>query len=274
MVKVFTIVKGEVDIVEDWVLYHGYLFGFTNLYVIDNYSRDGTYQKLLELQKKFKINVTRLPDYKRKGEYMTYFMRKFCGHMEIAIPMDIDEFIVYYDRNTNTMNCNSGTINSYLRNLPLSPVFKMNYINAKLLTENGYEDAAAQTEYGSYSDYKDFAKSFFRAGIFKGIIDHGNHYVTENYHSTNLCLIHFHCRNLIQMQKKVYNNVNGLGYDPHNVNELKNLFENKVPGWHHVEHQIKILENTYHIKFDTHSDDDISLSPFTEVIMNIRKMYK
>ena len=40
MTKIFTMVKGEVDIVNEWVLYHGSLFGFQNLYVIDNLSKD------------------------------------------------------------------------------------------------------------------------------------------------------------------------------------------------------------------------------------------
>jgi hypothetical protein len=50
-------VKNEVDIVSDWILYHGYLFGFQNIFVIDNSSNDGTYEELL----KFKdlINVSR-----------------------------------------------------------------------------------------------------------------------------------------------------------------------------------------------------------------------
>ena len=56
MVKVFTMVKGEDDIVKDWVLYHGNLFGYKNLYVIDNLSRDGTYEILVELKKQYGIN--------------------------------------------------------------------------------------------------------------------------------------------------------------------------------------------------------------------------
>ena len=55
--KVFTMVKDEVDVVEDWVLYHGTLFGFTNLYVIDNYSVDGTFQTLLNLKNKVDVYV-------------------------------------------------------------------------------------------------------------------------------------------------------------------------------------------------------------------------
>jgi hypothetical protein len=45
-------VKGEVDIVTDWILYHGTLFGFNNLFIIDNYSSDGTFETLLQLKKK------------------------------------------------------------------------------------------------------------------------------------------------------------------------------------------------------------------------------
>ena len=95
--KVFTMVKGENDIVEDWVLYHGHLFGFRNLYVIDNMSLDGTYESLLMLKKKYGINVTRLPNYKQKGFYMTSLLKTFCIN-ELAFPIDIDEFIVYYNK--------------------------------------------------------------------------------------------------------------------------------------------------------------------------------
>ena len=44
-IKLFTMVKNEVDIVVDWVFYHGFIFGYSNLYIIDNYSEDGTYEK-------------------------------------------------------------------------------------------------------------------------------------------------------------------------------------------------------------------------------------
>ena len=46
MVKIFTMVKDEVDIVNDWIIYHASMFGYDNIYVIDNYSTDGTYELL------------------------------------------------------------------------------------------------------------------------------------------------------------------------------------------------------------------------------------
>jgi hypothetical protein len=36
-----------IKIIRDWILYHGYLFGFDNLFIIDNMSSDGSSKKLL-----------------------------------------------------------------------------------------------------------------------------------------------------------------------------------------------------------------------------------
>ena len=60
-------VKGEVDIVEDWVKYHGTLFGYQNLFVIDNMSLDGTFETLINLKNLYNINVIRKRDYKKKA---------------------------------------------------------------------------------------------------------------------------------------------------------------------------------------------------------------
>ena len=136
--KIFTMVKGEVDIVEDWVLYHGHLFGFRNLYVIDNMSLDGTYESLLMLKNKYGINVTRLPDYTKKGEYMTMLLRSF-GNNEIVFPIDIDEFIVYYDKKSNRIMCNNEILN-YIRSLPKLPIYKMNYIQSKNYSTTGEDN--------------------------------------------------------------------------------------------------------------------------------------
>jgi hypothetical protein len=274
MVKIFTMVKGEVDIVEDWVLYHGSIFGFKNIFVIDNYSLDGTYEKLIDLQNKFGIKVFRLPDYKKKGQYMTIFIRKFCNR-ELGIPIDIDEFIVYFDKITNNISCNRNLINNYLSSLPEYPVFKMNYINSKLIKYNekteGYNRATIESHNGSYNDGGTFAKSFFWSHLFKETIDHGNHFQTKNYILTNLCLIHFHTRNLEQIKKKVYNNVKGLGHNPFDIHNLKQrLMENSVcEGCHHLNKQIDILSGTFNLPYEEQKEDDIMLTPFNNYIMKI-----
>lgn len=264
-------VKGEVDIVEDWVLYHGTICGFENLFIIDNLSRDGTYQKLLELKKKYNIHVTRATDYKRKGVYMTAMLRKF-GNGEKVFPIDIDEFIVYYNKN-NTISCDKDVIINYTKSLPQLPYYKMNYIQVKTFNPKGYERATIECTNGKYDDRKGFAKTFFHSGLFKGVIDHGNHYSVSNYLMTNLCLVHFHQRNLDQIKKKVFNNVNGLGHNPFDLNYLLYLKQrgHAVIGFHHIDKQIKILTNTFKLDVEKAETNDICLEPLNNTLIELKK---
>jgi hypothetical protein len=270
MVKVFTMVKGEVDIVEDWVKYHGTLFGYQNLFVIDNMSLDGTFETLINLKNLYNINVIRKRDYKKKGEYMTNLLRK-CGNNEIVFPIDIDEFIVYYDKPSNKMICDVFSINNYINSLPRYPIFKMNYIQSKILREDGYNRAAVESEWGRYEDNGNFAKSFFWSDLFKGEIDHGNHYHCDKFISTKLRLVHFHTRNLDQIKKKVFNNVKGLGHKPFDIEYLKNkIIENPIrEGQHHIRKQISILENSFVFPIEECSPDDVNLKPLCDFINSI-----
>jgi hypothetical protein len=268
--KVFTMVKDEEDIVEDWVRYHGEIFGYNNLYIIDNFSLDGTYTKLMTLKQKYNINVTRLLDYSQKGNYMTQMMQQICNK-EIVFPIDIDEFIVYYDKKDNKISCDKNIIINYIKSLPpFFPIFKMNYILSKITNENGYNRAVCESTHGEYLDYGSMAKTFFNSRTFKGKIDHGNHYNCNNYILTKLCLIHFHERNVEQMKKKIYNNLKGLGYNPFNLNELKQLSNNtSLSGYHHIANQIRVLENTFSLSNSSINSSDIVLSPFNNFIINL-----
>lgn len=268
--KIFTMVKGECDVVEDWVLYHGSIFGYTNLYVIDNYSKDGTYQILLKLKQQFNIHLVALPDYKKKGEYMTMLLKNF-GKGDVVFPIDIDEFIVYYNNKTNTISCDKNEIIQYIKRLKPLPFYKMNYIIAKIGNPIGYDRATVDAIYGKYADYKGHAKTFFYASLFKGIIDHGNHYMSDNYVMSNLCLVHFHQRNLDQIKKKVYNNVKGLGHNPFNVELLKQWIQKNPSGmgFHHIDKQIQILENRFQLDIELPNKSDISLSPLNQYVRSL-----
>lgn len=272
MVKIFTMVKGEDDIVEDWVLYHGYLFGFKNVYVIDNNSRDNTFPLLVTLRKRYGINIYRLPDYTKKGFYMTVLFRKYCKN-EFGFPVDIDEFVVCYDKQTNSISCDKKLLHNALTSLPPSKVYKMNYINSKILVDGGYTRATIGSTWGGYADYGANAKSFFHSSLFKGQIDHGNHYHTNNYVLTPFCLVHFHTRNVTQIRKKVYNNVSGLGHNPLNLPELEYSLRTKPmqPGVHHLIKQVQMLKNEFNIPVETHNNDDVSLSPLNRLLLAMKK---
>jgi len=270
MVKILTMVKDENDIVRDWVIYHGNLFGYKNLYVIDNYSNDGTWEILQEF--KGRINMFRLHNYKKKGEYMTYFLRRFCKN-ELVFPIDIDEFIVYHHKKTNKIICNKQFIHFYLNKLPVFPIFKMNYIQGLLTEKNGYQRAAVQSQLGVYDDRGTHAKVFLKSNLFHGVIDHGNHCITNNYLLSQLCLVHFHCRNLLQMKRKVFNNVIGLGYTPFNIGNLENTLQKNqgCPGNHHIRNQIALLKKVYRLPVSTKQNNHILLEPLTNKIAHLTK---
>ena len=114
------------------------------------------------------------------------------------------------------------------------------------------------------------AKSFFNKSLFNGKIDHGNHYNTSDYILTDLCLVHYHCRNLEQMKKKIYNNVSGLGYSPFNLNELKRLLaRGGINGLHHIENQISVLENRYKMSVSDLEHSDIDLTPISQHLLRL-----
>jgi hypothetical protein len=264
MTKIFTIVKDEVDIVEDWLIYHGCMFGWNNIYIIDNFSSDGTWEKINEF--KHLVNIYREPDYQRKGEYMKNLIDKHCNEGEIAFPMDIDEFVVYFDN--NTVSIDRDTINNYINNLPPCTMYKANYIIALITQENGYERATCGINCGSYHDMGHLGKTYFNTRYYKGPIDHGNHIASHDYHLTKLCLVHYHCRNLEQMKKKIYNNVVGLGYQ-NDLGFLKNLLESNqnCNGNHHVRHQINVLEGKYSIGIHHINNSEIDLTPLKNRII-------
>jgi hypothetical protein len=264
-IKLFTMVKDEVDIVRDWILYHGYLFGFNNLFIVDNFSTDGTFEEINKFTSSG-VNVFREANYINKGNIMTHLIKTFCNNC-IAYPLDIDEFIVYYNKNDNSISTDKSYIINYITNLPLKAVYKTNYIIALITNDIGYDNPIEDMVYGHYQDYGHNAKSFFNTQIFIGAIDHGNHYATNNFFLTNLCLLHYHHRNLDQMKKKINNNISGLGYNPNDINQLRALLATNAMGFHHVSNQIAILENKYTLPTSHGSPkQDILLKPLSDLI--------
>ena len=255
MVKIYTMVKDEIDIVKDWIIYHGSMFGWNNLYIIDNFSSDGTWEAINELRF-LGINIYREKDYLQKGIYMNDLINKHsCNPNDsIAFPMDIDEFIVYYDKENKKVNIEKDLIRSYFQKLPQSRVYKANYIYPYVTQKEGFERAAAEAEYGFYSDYGKFAKSFINTKYYAGEIDHGNHIPCDSFLLTDIHLLHFHSRNIQQHLKKIQNNILGLGYS-NDLSFLKKLLvtNKNCMGFHHVINQINILENNYH--FDYHAEN-------------------
>lgn len=269
-VKLFTMVKDEGDIIVDWIKYHGNIFGFENIFIIDNYSTDGTYEQICSLQD-LKINILREKDYSKKGIFMADLINKYCNNNDIAFPIDSDEFIVYYeDKPDSSIQCDKKIITEYMNSLPDHVLYKANYINPRLEIDGGYKRATIECKTATKLYYNDFAKSFLKKKHFKGTIDHGNHMMSKNYCMTKLWLVHHHARNTEQLKQKTLNNVLGLGYS-NNKDTLKSiLLKNKnCPGNHHVSRQIEILENRWVLKKSSETTEMIDISNLANSIKDL-----
>ena len=247
-VQIFTMVKDEIDIVEDWVHYHASIVGIENIRVVDNMSSDGTYEALVASG----AGVIRLPNYKLKGVYMTELCKLAP---EYAIPLDIDEFLVDFDGK----NIQCATVNS-ITSLPKHAVNKMIYIDALVTSDQGYERAVAEATNGSINDYGNFSKSFFYNPLFTGNIDHGNHYLTDDYYAAPLGIVHYHFRNPTQHRSKVISNVRGLGYKDTHLPMCGD-------GIHHVEMYRKMLRGEHTFSVRSLSETDVDLSPLRSKIL-------
>lgn len=254
MIKIFTMVKDECDIIEDWIIYHSKIFGLENIFVIDNLSTDGTYEIVQKYMAKG-LKAVQYPEYRFKGLYMTELMSEYHQN-EILMPIDIDEFICLFKN--NVIITEKDSILNYIKNLPEHKLYKMHYILANVQDENGYEGVNALT--GAYLDInKNLLKSFISAK-FKQRIDHGNHMPFNDYILTDLALVHYHFRNIEQFKKKVLNNVIGLGHKADDLNYLQNLPVDCFGG-HHIKNMIEMLMGTFKLNVHLPCEKDIDIKP-------------
>ena len=256
-------VKDEVDIIEEWIIYHGSMFGWRNIHVIDNGSTDGTFQKIQQFS--HMINIYTEPDYRKKGVHMKALIDAHAGPEDIVFPIDIDEFIVYYD---GGISIDRHTIHSYLQSLPPSSIYKTDYINPLITESGGYSSACRSITRGQYNNgMGNMAKSFFKKKYYSGEIDHGNHIPCSNYFLTKLCLVHYHERNTEQMKKKTLNNIVGIGYQ-NSLDFLRHLIHTQphCMSNHHVRTQIRILENNFGLSCFSPNGGNIDLTPLRDRI--------
>lgn len=240
-----TMVKDEVDIVEHWINYHGKLFGYENLFIVDNMSSDGTHTLCKKYRDKYGLNLKKHPNYLEKGNEMKkIYLENDC---DIFFPIDIDEFVVFYDRNVNKIRL--STINKYLKKLISQKgnqynYFKCDYINPRKTYESNH--VIQKFRHATLCDtYGNSRKTFiYTKNLENDIrIDHGNHMGHVDYFVCDICLVHYHCRSHEQKYKKSVNNTLGMGYkidikklENGNKDELekfKNIVSKARAGGHH-----------------------------------------
>ena len=249
LIKIYTMEKDEDDILEEWIKYHAEIVGYNNIHIIDNHSGQAT-QEILTSYINQGINVRTGDDYRMKGDYI-YDWIKSCPETHLAIPLDLDEFIVLLESGDPiTVNTQSKVIRHYLEQLPsysryafggcltsrntkmfyhnpLHEISQFNYVNSIQTTLNGQQ--------------QNLNKKFFRSDQITGL-DHGNHNGSVNdngqdhFYETNLFLLHYHFRGVYKTIEKCRNDIIGL-YGSTKVDEilyLDHLIDKGSRGVHNV----------------------------------------
>lgn len=209
-----TMVKDEADITDHWINYHGKIFGYKNIYIIDNMSSDGTYELCLKYKEKFGIHLKRHDNYLEKGNQMTNIMR--ANNCDIFFPIDIDEFIVFYDRKKKEIKINN--IIPYFKKLIQNKgneydFFKCDYLNVRKTIDS--KNVVKKFGHAHLNEgYSNMRKTFIYTKNVKNIfnIDHGNHMKDVKYYLSDLCLVHYHLRSHKQKYLKSVNNTVGMGF--------------------------------------------------------------
>jgi hypothetical protein len=199
--KVFTVTKNEYDLIEDFIIYHGGIFGYENIVVIDNGSTNPIVLDVYKKYSAFGVEVVHTTGYtgNMQAIHFTNAMNRFKHSAEFLIGLDTDCFF------SVDMSCDKDTILSYLRSLPQqSDIFVVdkfllsvvdvaspNYENNKLkrptkcttfVKRNGYAGCIVR-------------HVFFRAANFVKT-EIGNHWgqtkTNNSFNCENVMYVHYH----------------------------------------------------------------------------------
>jgi hypothetical protein len=200
--------RDEALLLQPWLVYHGYLFGFENLFVFDNGSTDAsviaTIERFAAVGVNFDLSYREEGDYERKAELMIDTINRLdgCGKYTAYIPMDCDEFLVSFD--DGGLNCSRFAIGDCLDQI--LPEDRILRIGTLLYNIPGFIDRY-------YA--QDLAKIMFTGGVVEHL-EHGNHKArttkSQDYVNVSLTYLHFHNRPFRDMIRfaslKLQNRVN------------------------------------------------------------------
>jgi hypothetical protein len=95
MLKIFLMTRNDVNSIEDWIIYHGYLFGLKNLYLVDG-SDDEEVLAIYDFYKKHGLNVLHTDaGLNDLADEITSMMHQHKGENNFLIKLDSDEFLTY-----------------------------------------------------------------------------------------------------------------------------------------------------------------------------------
>jgi len=180
--------RNEVDCLEPWLRYHGHIFGYENLFVIDHGSDE---QSVLATLNSYQLRGVRVRpmsaaiDFKDKGKIMSAALCQVdaLGVYDLLLPLDCDEFVVMRDE-TGAPSCDRDAMLAYMA--ALAGETAMLQVTENFLNTLGHPGIFFALPY---------QKVFFTRGGC-GFVDEGAHWGgsprSSETKATRLVYVHFH----------------------------------------------------------------------------------
>jgi hypothetical protein len=175
-VKIFTVTKDEYDLIEDFIEFYGYIFGYNNLTIIDTGSTNNLvldYYHKIKCEKNVNIVFENGYENGKQGDHFTKYMsiEKSKNSCDFLLGLDTDNFLILPNSNVinkedyiNYFKNLSITNNKFLIHATLDSVVDL---NSKFYVNNKYLRPAKHCE------------TFYKGGTV-----HINFYRCKNFHKT------------------------------------------------------------------------------------------
>lgn len=202
LAKVATVTKNEYDLIEDFIRYYGYLFGYENVIILDNESDNPSVLEVYNRYRPKGVTIRTVVGYSGslQGEHFTAALREYTASAQFLIGVDTDCFL------TVNRRCDRRTIHQYLQSLPYDrDIFCVNsfllsvvdptsgnYADHKLIRPT---DCTTFVSRNGYAGLPSIQHVFFRAQSFV-YTTNGNHSggttTNREYRCPEIAYVHYH----------------------------------------------------------------------------------
>jgi len=224
-VKVFMMQRNEGDILKEWLEYHGFLFGFKNLHVIDDGSTDRSARILKSYTNKgVKVRFVR-NRFTNKGNDLLEWCKELyrADQVDLFLPLDADEFVALRE-DKRVYTASRHKLFQYLERLSKYPrIYRVGY------WMYGAEEALSYhnvfREQRKFYKKEGRQKHFFHPYLVSSL-DRGFHEPVAQSPQVKtfycaLTLFHYHYRGVKKMVQKAKSAVASLGLNPEDLTTLR-----------------------------------------------------
>jgi hypothetical protein len=180
--------QDETQLLEPWLLYHGDLFGFENLVVLDHGSNEPEVIAVMDRFSQAGVTVEHLPreprEYARRAEHVARVIRALDAttDYDFVLPLDCDEFLTVFDN--GSLSACPVVIHAAFNSL----IGEKRAIDVELLCDNVFDRPG-------WFAANDVGKRFLPAGGLLDI-DVGFHNLrsrlADGKREAPFCYLHFH----------------------------------------------------------------------------------